>query len=99
MSCGFASSNPGRNIVALAHSTKPARRRCRIIAFRAKHHLLGLLVNPVPGLGARGPKHRHAMVLAEERIDEDASDGFHVGQADGAGCTGRCVLMARPRMN
>jgi hypothetical protein len=30
------------------------------------------------------------LALSEEDIDEDASDGFLVGQADGAGCMGRC---------
>ena len=62
---------------------------------------LALLVNPVPRLGARGSEHRHAITVVprwtqaaqvvdrrpkpEERVDEDASDGFFVGQADGGG--------------
>jgi hypothetical protein len=63
--------------------------------------------DPVPRLGASGPEHRHAIALvprgtqacqvvdrrpkSEERVDEDASDGFFVGQADGGGCVGRCA--------
>jgi len=55
-------------------------------------HLLDFLVNPVARLGARGSEHRHAIAVVprwtqaaqvvdrrpkpEERVDEDASDGF-----------------------
>jgi hypothetical protein len=61
--------------------------------------MLDLFGNPVPRLGARGPEHRHTIALvlrraqtgqvvdrrpkSEERVDDDASDGFFVCQADG----------------
>ena len=73
---------------------------------QGRAHLLDLLVNPVPRLGARGAEYRHTIALvprwtqtgqvidrgpkSEERVDENASNGFFVGQADGGGRLGRC---------
>ena len=68
---------------------------------QGRAHLLDLIINPVPWLGARRPEYSHAIALAsrrtqagqvvyrgpksEERVDENALDSFFVGKADGGG--------------
>src|SRR6516225_1604563 len=73
---------------------------------QGRAHLLDLVINPVPWLGARRPEYSHAIALAsrrtqagqvvyggpksEERVDENALDSFFIGKADRGGRIRRC---------